>query len=292
MTLHSLPTGATVLTRSGPNAAGSLRGGDAVLGTRNGKRAWANVVEVTQRARPASVARLLTPGGEVLVEAEARVGTPRGLRPVGELEAGGRLELLEPPSLPRFESPGRRLKMLEGITFTLPSDNGCADAVEPALSELLSKARAESVRRRAGRWLAVGIKRVGNVSSWSWDDHADLLSLLCAWEATDGTPTEMRAADSSSTLSHLLLDALTGARRRFVASWTPKFLPMELRTTLSPSPWQGYVPISLAARERQPITQLAVMADGWSIISGLAPIRSEVRGARIDDASAIAPIER
>lgn len=270
-----LPAGATVMTPLGPASVDDLRSGSEVLGVRDGEQAWGRIEKATDNPEPTAAIRLLSPGGEILVTHDSRIGTPKGLALAGSLRSGDRIELLEPPGLPQFRPPKWCPQEFKGITFALPTENGCAAELEPELVLALEGREADFSLEHWDRWMTIKINHLGDLPAWGWDDQAGLLSLLCAWKAEEKDPVEMRAIlTPDSPIASLLIGALIGARQRFQLRWTPRFLPEEVRVTRDPAHWQAYLPITRALVESRPTVELTVAADRWLIYSGLSLVRS------------------
>lgn len=263
---------ALLITREGPTLARKVEAGTDVLGLQQGTQEWARVNAVRVDHEPAAARRICTVAGVAVVADGMRAEGGRGPTRAEELREGDLLELVHPTDLATFDRAPSPLRGLPSLTRAVPTNNGCADAVEASLDALLMRAGLRSKRQFGGRWMAVRVSPVQAVE-WTWDEEADLVSILYAWEAAHGTPSELRLRDGDHDGRELLLGALIASRRGFVARAAPTFSPAEVRIFESGDPWPAYSTISSCGACRSETLLLTVAADRWSAIADLLILR-------------------
>jgi hypothetical protein len=263
---------ALLLTRDGPVLAREIQPGVDVLGIRGGAHQWASVSHVEHDHESAVARQLATVAGIAVVDDDVRVEGAGGATRARELSEGDRLELVHPSDLAPFDRPPSPLRGLGSLTAVLPTENGCGDAIEGKLDELLLRAGLRGEKVVGGRWMAIQVGRVRSVG-WSWADEAELVSALHAWEAEGDGPSELRLRSRDHVRRKLVLGALIASHRGFVARAAPAFSPVELRVAESENLWPAYSPISSCAECRADTLVMSVAADRWSVIADLLILR-------------------
>jgi hypothetical protein len=288
VSVHTLALDSFVWTPAGPICADELRAGDSVLIVdRRGEPRATHAQAIEDVAAPATLRRLLTAAGDIVVVDDAVVGchgAPMTARAVAERVVHGesvRLELLDPDRLPRApagdlssaEIARACLSLLPRPVVRVPADRD----LERPLARLLRAARVGHRRLDHGPWSAFKFEMPPTTESprGHYGRRALALATLSAWSPGDPPVSRTVLHQEEARLRRTLLCCLAGAGIPTEVHWLPSHWPLEARVTAGslPARWP-YLPVGQTRTEigRVIRAHLTDAADSW-LITGLALAR-------------------